>query len=184
MNTAREALRTLVLLKQASDKWKSLTDAPLSEETKLMKKEAWEEAFKVIDAPEPPASSDTSDGYHTFDELYEFRKLYNAALFNEWATENPMAKQARENHNNDGFNWPTVYFKPKYDVHKSWRHHDGELAFGGGWFIVVAMLPTGQISNHYKEADWHLFKVPQVEKAKYEYDGHTGQDVLDRLKAL
>ena len=25
-----------------------------------------------------------SDGYHTFDELYEFRKMYNAALFNEW----------------------------------------------------------------------------------------------------
>ena len=26
-----------------------------------------------------------SDGYHTFAELYEFRKAYNAALFNEWA---------------------------------------------------------------------------------------------------
>ena len=25
-----------------------------------------------------------SDGYHTFNELYDFRKLYNAALFNEW----------------------------------------------------------------------------------------------------
>ena len=24
-----------------------------------------------------------SDGYHTFDELYEFRKMYNAVLFNE-----------------------------------------------------------------------------------------------------
>ena len=24
-----------------------------------------------------------SDGYHTFKELYEFRKLYNAAFFNE-----------------------------------------------------------------------------------------------------
>jgi hypothetical protein len=26
-----------------------------------------------------------SDTYHTFNELYEFRKVYNAALFNEWA---------------------------------------------------------------------------------------------------
>jgi hypothetical protein len=26
-----------------------------------------------------------SDGFHTFDELYEFRKIYNAALFNEGA---------------------------------------------------------------------------------------------------
>ena len=25
----------------------------------------------------------TSDGYHTFNELYEFRKLYNALFFNE-----------------------------------------------------------------------------------------------------
>ena len=25
-----------------------------------------------------------SDGYHTFNELYEFRKLYNALLFKEW----------------------------------------------------------------------------------------------------
>lgn len=28
--------------------------------------------------------AELSDGYHTFDELYEFRKMYNAALFNEW----------------------------------------------------------------------------------------------------
>ena len=28
---------------------------------------------------------EVSDGYHTMDELYEFRKVYNAALFNEWA---------------------------------------------------------------------------------------------------
>jgi hypothetical protein len=28
-----------------------------------------------------------SDGFHPFDELYEFRKIYNAALFNEWAAQ-------------------------------------------------------------------------------------------------
>lgn len=37
----------------------------------------------------------------------------------------------------------------KYEVHKSYRHADGELCFGGGWFIVMANLPTGQVSNHY-----------------------------------
>ena len=74
--------------------------------------------------------------------------------------------------------------KPKYNVHKSWRHHDGELCFGGDWFIVSAMLPTGLISNHYKAEDWDLFQVPEVEKALYEFDGHTPQDVLERLKAL
>ena len=111
-----------------------------------------------------------SDGYHTFDELYEFRKVYNAALFNEWAN--------AEVNNEDG-SWGN-----KYDVHKSWKHSDGELCFGGGWFIVVAVLPTGQISNHYEANDWDLFKIPETEKAKYEFDGHTAEDVLTRLKAL
>lgn len=124
-----------------------------------------------------------SDGYHTFGELYEFRKMYNAALFNEWARpylENMEAERkgwfiAGENKN-------TVF--PKYRVHKSWKHYDGELCFGGGWFIVSAILPTGQISNHYKAEDWELFKVPEVEKALFEFDGHTANDVLERLKSL
>jgi hypothetical protein len=112
-----------------------------------------------------------SDGYHTFDELYEFRKVYNAALFNEWA-------KFRTNQPDGSIE------QPMYDVHKSWKHHDGELCFGGGWFIVVAMLPTGQISNHYEAKDWDLFKIPEVESAKYPFDGHTGKDVLERLKTL
>ena len=101
----------------------------------------------------------TSDGYHTFNELYEFRKAYNAALFNEWAAGG------------------------KCSVHKSWRHHDGELCFGGGWFIVVAVLPNGQISNHYEAKDWNLFGVPETERALFEFDGHTSIDVVARLKA-
>lgn len=97
------------------------------------------------------------DKYHTFPELYEFRKLYNAALFNEWALNN------------------------KYNVHKSTKHFDGEDCFGGGWFIVVAILPTGQISNHYKIEDWDIFKIQSFDKAQYEFDCHTPQDVINRL---
>ena len=104
--------------------------------------------------------NELSDGYHTFNQLYDFRKQYNAALFNEWAAQD------------------------KFDVHKSIRHYDGEECFGGGWFIVVAILPDGQISNHYKLSDWDLFKVPETDKAKYEFDGHTPQDVLVRLASL
>ena len=115
-----------------------------------------------------------SDGYHTFNELYEFRKVYNAALFNEWA----------ENLETSSDFGQALFNVPKYNVHKSWRHSDGELCFGGGWFIVSAMLPTGLISNHYKAEDWDLFKIPQEEKAKYPFDGHTTQDVLNRLKEL
>lgn len=119
-----------------------------------------------------------SDGYHTFNELYEFRKMYNALLFNEWA----------KNYNKDDFLIPDFKLpsqhKAHYNVHKSVRHHDGELCFGGGWFIVSAMLPSGLISNHYKLKDWDLFKIPVVEKALFEFDGHNGADVLTRLKGL
>ena len=114
-----------------------------------------------------------SDGYHTYDELYEFRKMYNAVLFNEWANTPKTNKQSL-----------TGTVTNEYGVHKSWKHNDGELCFGGGWFIVSAMLPTGLISNHYKSEDWDLFKVPEVEKAIYEYDGHTPQDTLTRLSNL
>lgn len=104
--------------------------------------------------------NEISDGYHTFDDLYEFRKLYNALLFNEWA------KNGR------------------IEVYKSRRHYDGEECFGGGWFIVVAMLPTGQISNHYKLQDWDLFDIPEYQTSKYEFDGHTPYDVMDRMRWL
>lgn len=110
-----------------------------------------EEASKV--------TGETSDGYHTFNELYEFRKLFNAALFNDWAMGG----------------W--------YSVHKSKKHHDGEECFGGGWFIVMATLPTGQISNHYELKDWDLFQCEERENA-VEWDGHTAQDVLKRLNGF
>lgn len=99
-----------------------------------------------------------SDGYHTFNELYEYRLLYNASMFNE------LAKQGL------------------CDVHKSRRHSDGTIPFGDeNWFIVQAELPTGQISNHYEMKDWELFNVPEKEKAN-PYDGHTPQDVAKRLR--
>lgn len=116
-----------------------------------------------------------SDGYHTFNELYEFRKMYNAALFNAWAKQKETIPGVFDEH---GMN----PIRAKYDVHKSIRHSDGMECFGGGWFIVMAMLPGGQISNHYKMEDWDLFQIPEVEIVKYPYDGHSAQDVLDRLK--
>ena len=122
------------------------------------------------------AIGDLSDGYHTYNELYDFRKLYNAALFNVWGKEIVQHPHWWK-HGNPLYSY-------KFDVHKSKRHHDGELCFGGGWFVVVAMLPTGQITNHYEMKDWDLFEIPEKPKATYEFDGHTPQDVLDRLANL
>jgi hypothetical protein len=108
----------------------------------------------------PKDMGEVSDGYHTFNELYEYRLLYNAALFNEFA------KQGL------------------YDVHKSKKHSDGEYPFGdSNWFIVMAELPTGQISNHYEIKDWDKFQIPEKELAN-KWDEHSPRDVAERLTSF
>ena len=94
------------------------------------------------------------------EELYDFRLTYNALLFNEWA----------ENQ--------------KYEVYKSRRHSDGELCFDGEYFIVVANLPTGQVTNHYHIMHWDMFKINEYEKVKEDFDGHTPSDVIERLQQV
>jgi hypothetical protein len=108
-------------------------------------------------------SGEVSDGYHTFDELYEFRKLYNAGFFN-------MLAQSDKGH----------LTAVPYNVHKSYKHSDGELCFGGGWFIVTAYLNGKQISNHYENDDWDLFDV-NVQETADKWDGHTPEQVVERL---
>jgi len=105
-----------------------------------------------IVAAEATNIGEVSDGFHTFNELYEYRMLYNAHAVKAWT-----------------------------NVVKSLRHHDGELCFGGGWFIVTAQLPTGQVSNHYRVEHWDLFDVPEVETAP-EWDGHSPAQAAQRLR--
>ncbi len=105
---------------------------------------------------EYPDMGSVSDGYHTFDELYEQRMLYNAAFMNYLPHE-------------------------EFRVHKSKRHNDGEEPFGGGWFIVMAQLPTGQISQHYELADWDLFDIPEQQTAD-KWDGHTPEIANQRVR--
>lgn len=131
----------------------------VSYESKDRHDEGLHDAYKAVKnvigsfQQEQTDMGEVSDGYHTFNELYYYRMLYNAAFFN---------------------------LLPKEWVHKSKRHHTGEECFGGGWFIVMANLPTGQISNHYKLKDWDLFHVPEKEFAD-EWDGHTPQEAAERL---
>lgn len=98
-----------------------------------------------------------SDGYHTFDELYKYRMLYNAAFVNEYVKTNPEK------------------------CFKSTRHSDGIACFGGGWFVVSVNLPTGQVNNHYKIKHWYSFKCKSLYKA-YEWDGHTPAQAAERLE--
>lgn len=100
-----------------------------------------------------------SDGYHTFNELYRYRMLYNAIAFNELCDRG-------------------------FKVQKSIRHSDGELCFGGSHFIVIAELPSGQVSNHYKLKYWDLFHVREVDIPTIMYDGHTPNEAADRLESF
>jgi len=59
-----------------------------------------------------------------------------------------------------------------------------EIIFGGTHFKVSAMLPMGEISNHYEMKDWDLFVISLTDKAKFPFDWHNPQDVLERLKDL
>lgn len=111
----------------------------------------------LVAAAGTPVSGSTSDGHHTFDELYDYRMLYNVHAAHGWLAAG-------------------------IPVVKSWKHSDGDLCFGGGWFIVTATLPTGQVSNHYKAEHWGLFAVPEIDLPP-EYDGHTPQDAAERLRA-
>ncbi len=95
------------------------------------------------------------DEYHTMEELYEYRMLYNALA-------------AR-------------HFGAHHLAEKSWRHHDGELCFGGGWFIVGIHTLDGWVTNHYEAKHWDLFDVPERETGP-EWDGHTPAEAARRLR--
>ncbi len=123
-----------------------------------LREEAARRGMTVVDAQEWARVRDGGDEHHTLDELYEYRMLYNAHAAQGWLAAG-------------------------IPVVKSHRHSDGEPCFGGGWFIVVATLPTGQAANHYRDEFWGLFDVPEVDLPP-EYDGHTPQDAADRLRTL
>lgn len=129
-------------------------------------------ADKIIEAATPEITENTSDGFHTFGELYEARMLYHALWVN---TSQAFAYAIISDSD--------LPASAGYDHVKSWRHSDGEECFGGGWFIVVSQTPSGQISQHYKAEHWDLFKCPSVDTPPT-YDNHTNADVLARLRDL
>lgn len=99
-------------------------------------------------------SGELSDGYHTFNDLYYQRCILFATLVNQ----------------NKKTSW------------KSYKHEDGELCFGGGWFIVGIDTPQGSYTYHYENKYWDLFQCKELECGKH-WDGHTSKDV-DRLLSI
>lgn len=116
----------------------------------------------------PCEVENVSDGYHTFKELYEHRITLYIALCGWIKTAIELS----------GGN-------PANKIWRSKRHSDGELAFGGDWFVLGINKEKGeQITYHLPIEKWDQCDfAEELEKAP-EYDGHTPQDVLERLKNL
>lgn len=98
---------------------------------------------------------EVSDGFHTFNSLYEQRMILFAALVKAYKDKS----------------W------------KSYRHEDGEYCFGGGWFIVGIDTPEGSYTYHYENKYWDMFDCTDLPRAKH-WDGHTEADAEVRLMSL
>ena len=107
----------------------------------------------AVDA-QPVITGETSDGYHTFNELYHHR----AVLFS--VTVKAFPERA----------W------------KARQHHDGTMY--SGMFIVGIDTPDGQASYHYDiDPYWDMFECRELERAP-EWDGHTPAQAIERIRKL
>jgi len=95
-----------------------------------------------------------SDGYHTFDELYEHRCILFLAVMRSH---------------------PDLSWRARY-------HADGTM--DPGWWIGGMELPAGQVTYHLPDHCWPLLDDSAVETRERapEWDGHRPEEALKRLK--
>ena len=130
-------------------------DGEAYDDPKRMEKyDALNAAIDLINNPSQLVTGDTSDGYHTFNELYHHR----AVLFSV------IVKAFQEK------------------AWKARLHHDGTMY--DGMFIVGIDTPEGQASYHYDiDPYWHMFECREMERAP-EWDGHTPAQAIKRIGKL
>lgn len=103
-----------------------------------------------------------SDGYHTFNELYEHRHFLYIAF----------CKALTDIEAHTGY---------KSHVWRSRLHSDGTMY--PGWFVLgVARAPKHQITYHLPERLWDMTEFAETQEQAPPFDGHTSADVLERLK--
>ena len=112
------------------------------------------EAFPAVDMEPKPITGETSDGYHTFNELYHHR----AVLFSV------IVRCFRDR------------------AWKARQHHDGTMF--DGMFIVGIETPDGQATYHYDvDPYWDMFECRELDRAP-EWDGHTPAEAIERIGSL
>lgn len=112
----------------------------------------------------PLSVSETSDGYHTFDELYRHRAILLATLCG--------VAYAYIDSGPDGFS-----------MCRSKQHAEEDTPMYEGMFIVVLELPygLGQVSYHCDLELWDWFPhVPEVPRAP-KWDGHSPNMAIERM---
>ena len=119
----------------------------MSEESRQYQHDPLERRKLILPCP----VGQVSDGYHTFDELYDHRHALFVTLMNS----------------HPELSW------------KSRQHEDGTM-FAGDWFIAGMNLPSGDISYHLEGRFWEMARVQALDFAPA-WDGHTAADVLVRL---
>lgn len=97
---------------------------------------------------------DTSDGYHTFNELYHHRAILFSIIVKAFPDKTWKSKQ----------------------------HNDGTMY--DGMFIVGIDTPEGQATYHYDiDPYWGMFECRELERAP-EWDGHTPAQAIERIRKL
>ncbi len=102
----------------------------------------------------PCPAGQVSDGYHTFDELYDHRCTLFLALMKQL---------------------PAISWY-------SDKHHEGDMF--SGWFIAGINLPTGVITYHLPMSLWAIVELTQARSLPRapRWDGHTAADVIKRVR--
>lgn len=105
-----------------------------------------------------------SDGYHSMDDLYDHRTALFITLCRV------LASIATEK----GVSSP---------VWRSQKHSDGTMF--DGWFVMGAgKEQKEQITYHLPMSEWDKTEFAATLEAAPMWDGHTSEDVLDRLYRL
>ena len=117
--------------------------------------------FKIKDG-------DISDGFHTFDELYEHRITLYIALCK--VIQRPSG-DARNHYGDERIVW------------RAKKHYDSSMY--DGWFILGVNRKKGkQITYHLPIEKWEETEFAETLDKAPKFDGHTSNDVLERLNNL
>lgn len=150
---------------QIQKKFASITKGLYPEDTVTFTVKELREAMleSFVAGSESKITENTSDGYHTFKELYEHRITLFIALLRKITMLLPASESSH--------------------IWKSKLHSDGTMY--DGWFILgIYKEPGKQITYHLPIDKWNETQFAEPLDKAPEWDGHTPEDVIKRLQTL